>query len=190
MSTQPKNFITPEQYLEIERKAEFKSEYYRGEMFAMAGASEPHNLLVWNLIAQLYPQLRRGSCRGYPSDMRVHVPATGLFTYPDVTIVCGEPQFADDRRDTLLNPTLIIEVLSPSTEAFDRGRKFRHYQSIRSLQYYVLISSDHMQVDWYTRQPDAPWLFSSASSPDESVALQAIGCTLKLSDIYEGVELS
>jgi Uma2 family endonuclease len=190
MSTQPKNFITPEQYLEIERKAEFKSEYYRGEMFARAVASWNHNRLVWKVINQLGQQLGSGPCRGVPSDMRVHVPATGLYTYPDVTIICGEPQFADDRDDTLLNPTLIVEVLSPSTEAYDRGRKFRHYQSIPSLQHYVLISSDHMQVDWYTRQPDAPWLFSSASSPDESITLQAIGCTLKLSDVYEGVELS
>jgi len=131
VSTNPKTFLTPEQYLAIERKAEYKSEYYNGEMFAMAGAKEAHNLLVTTLVGLLYSQLRRGPCRVYSNDMRVSVSATGLYTYPDVVAVRGERQFLDEQRDTLLNPTLIIEVLSPSTEAYDRGRKFEHYQSIR-----------------------------------------------------------
>ena len=118
MATHPKSYLTPEQYLEIERKAEFKSEYYQGEMFAMSGAREGHNLIVWNLAAELHRQLRAKPCRAYINDMRVRVNATGLYTYPDVAAVCGEPQFLDENRDTLLNPSLIVEVLSPSTEIY------------------------------------------------------------------------
>jgi Uma2 family endonuclease len=114
------SYLTPEQYLEIERQAETKSEYFQAEMFAMAGASFVHNRLVWKLIQQLGPQLENGPCQGTPSGMKVRV-GTGLFTYPDVAVVCGEPQFLDQHGDVLLNPTLIIEVLSPSTEAYDRG---------------------------------------------------------------------
>src|SRR4051794_40673909 len=124
MSSLPRTFLTPEQYLEIERQAEFKSEYFQGDMFAMAGGSNNHNRVVFNTITSVGPGLRGTSCRGYPSDMRVHIPATGLYTYPDVIVVCGEPQLQDGRRDTLHNPTLIVEVLSPSTEAYNRGRKF------------------------------------------------------------------
>ena len=121
--------LTPEQYLEIERKAEFKSEYFQGEMFAMSGAREPHILIVANAVASLHQQLRQRPCRPLSNDMRVRVTPTGLYTYPDVVIVCAKPQFADDTFDTLLNPTVIIEVLSESTEAYDRGRKFEHYRS-------------------------------------------------------------
>ena len=190
MSTQSKTFLTPEQYLEIERKAEFKSEYYNGEMFAMSGARAGHNSLVWNLVSGLGSQLRGGPCRGYSNDMRVRVSATGLYTYPDLVIVCGEPQFLDETRDTLLNPTLIVEVLSPSTESYDRGRKFDHYQSVPSLQQYVLVSADRMHVDWYTRQVKAPWLYASAGKPEESIDLDSIGCRLQLADLYEGVDLA
>jgi Uma2 family endonuclease len=117
VSTQPKTFLTLEQYLEIERKAEFKSEYYRGEMFAMARASWAHNLLVAHLLRDIGQQLRGKPCEVYPSDMRVRVSSTGLYTYPDVVAVCGEPRLLDNQFDTLLNPHLIAEVLSPSTEA-------------------------------------------------------------------------
>jgi Uma2 family endonuclease len=197
MSTQPKTFITPEQYLEIERKAEFKSEYYNGEMFPlggetvdMASASWAHNLLVGNAVGLLHEQLRSRNCCVAPSDVRIYVPATGLFTYPDAIVVCDKPQFQDDRRDTLLNPALIIEVLSPSTEAYDRGRKFEHYRSVASLKYYVLISADRMYLERYTRQPNGLWLFESASKPEETVTFEAIGCSVKLSDLYEKVEFA
>jgi len=198
MSTQPKTFISPEQYLEIERKAEFKSEYYNGEMFPMdraglgttdmAGAREAHGDIIWNLSGELRNQLREGPCRGHSNDMRVRVSATGLYTYPDIVIVCGERQYLDDRRDTLLNPTVIIEVLSRSTEAYDRGRKFEHYQSVTSLQHYVLVSSERMRVDLYTRQPDSTWILTAGNKPDESLALSAVGCTIKLSELYGGIE--
>lgn len=190
MSTQPKTSITPGQYLEIERKAEYKSEYYGGEMFAMAGAKEAHNLLVANSIRDLGQQLRSGPCRVYPSDMRVQVRATGLYTYPDVVVVCSEPKFLDEQHDTLLNPVLLVEVLSPSTEAYDRGRKFEHYQSIESFKEYLLIASDRMHIDLYTRQADGRWLRASASRPDDSLELPSIGCRITVQDLYEKVNLS
>jgi len=189
VSTQTKTYLTPEQYLEIERKAEYKSEYFQGEMFAMAGAKEAHNLLVGNLIGELYVQLRSSPCRVYPSDMRVNVSATGLYTYPDVIAVCGEPQFQDDERDNLLNPTLIAEVLSRSTEAYDRGRKFEHYKSIESFQQYLLIASDRVHVDLFTRKPDGDWLLKSADRLDDSLELQSIGCRLTLADLYNKVDM-
>src|SRR4051794_27902251 len=123
MSTQPKTFLTPEQYLELERKAEFKSEYYQGEMFAMAGASFAHVRMVSRILVQLAHQMLGGPCEALSNDLRLHVPATGLYTYPDLVVVCGEPRLIDTHLDTLLNPTVIVEVLSPSTEAYDRGRK-------------------------------------------------------------------
>jgi Uma2 family endonuclease len=189
VSTQPKTFLTPEQYLEIERAAEYKSEYYQGEMFAMAGAGEAHNELVGNLVAGLHQQLRSRPCRVYSNDMRVRVSATGLYTYPDVVVVCGERRFQDERRDTLLNPSLLIEVLSPWTEAFDRGRKFEHYRSIESFGEYLLVASDRVHTDLYTRAPDGRWLLTSADRLEDSLDLESIGCRLTLSDLYEKVDL-
>jgi len=189
LSTQPKPFLTPEQYLEIERQAEYKSEYYQGETFAMAGASFLHTVLVGNLVAMLHQQLRRRPCRVCPVDLRVRVSATGLYTYPDVTVVCGEPRLLDPRNDTLLNPTFIAEILSPSTEGFDRGRKFEHYRSIESLSEYLLVAQDRVHADLYTRQPDGRWLLSEAGRLEDTLDLSSIGCRLSLADLYEKVDL-
>src|SRR3954447_12043553 len=133
MSTLPKNHITPEQYLEIDRQAESKSEYYDGEMFAMAGASYAHNLIVVNTVSALHTQLRGTRCAALPSDMRLRIGAAARYAYPDAMVVCGEPEVLDEREDILLNPTVIVEVLSPSTESYDRGRKFEYYSAIDSL---------------------------------------------------------
>ncbi len=187
MSTQPKTF-TEEQYLEIEREAEYKSEYFAGEMRAMAGANECHSLITVNLAAYLSQQFRDRPCRVYMSAMRVRIPATGLYTYPDVIAVCGEPKFRDEQRDTLLNPNLVVEVLSPSTEAYDRGRKFEHYRTIASVSEYLLVSSDRIQVDLYTRQADGRFLLTYASDLDETLELQSVGCLIALSALYEKVE--
>ena len=187
MSTQPKTFLTPEQYLEIERKAEYKSEYYHGEMFAMARASLAHNWLVANLVGEVHAKLKGSRCGVLPSDMRVRVGSTGLYTYPDVVVVCGEPQLADNQPDTLVNPTLLIEVLSPSTELYDRGRKFEHYQSIESLREYLMVASDRVHADLYTRQADGRWLLTSAKSLEDSIELQSIGCSLTLKALYEKI---
>lgn len=188
MASQPIAFLTPEQYLEIERKAERKSEYWRGEMFAMAGATREHNLVVLNAASEAREKLRSKSCEVYAADMRVRVEHSGLYTYPDVVIVCGGPQFLDDRRDTLLNPAVIIEVLSPSTEAYDRGRKFEQYRSIPSLRQYLLLAQERMHADLYTRQNEGQWLLTSASCGEDFVELASVECRLPLSGCYERVD--
>ena len=189
MSTQPTAFLTPEQYLEIERRAEHKSEYYRGEMFAMSGAQRAHNTIVANIIGSFHLQLRSGPCQVFPSDMRVKVADTGLYTYPDTTVVCGEPKFADGNFDVLLNPVVLVEVLSPSTERSDRVFKLKLYQTIGSLQHCLLIASEYRQVDLYSRQPDGSWTHMIATKPEESVELLSVKCRLALSDLYERVEV-
>ncbi len=150
----PRPKMTPQEYLRFERASEVKHEFYNGEIFAITDASENHNVVAGNTFAALHSQLRQRPCKLYPGDMRVHIPATGLYTYPDVTVVCGTPQFDDKEFDTLLNPTVIIEVLSPSTEKYDRGKKFEHYRSIPSLREYVLIAQDEMRVQLYTLRND------------------------------------
>jgi len=190
VSTQPKTFLTPEEYLELERKAEIKSEYYRGETFAMSGASREHNTLGVNLVSSLHQQLRGKPCEAYKSDMRVKVSPTGLYTYPDVIVVCGEPRFEDAAVDTLLNPAFIAEVLSPSTEAYDRGRKFEQYQAVASLQEYLLVAQDRMHVDLFTRQPDGTWLLRGFTRAEDTIELASIECRVTLGELYEKVELS
>jgi Uma2 family endonuclease len=142
MTAQPRPYITEEAYLEQERRSSTKSEYYDGQIYATTGAKEAHNLIASNVLASLHGQLRRKPCRVYPSDMRVKVLRTGLHTYPDVVVVCGQPEFVDEKRDTLTNPTVIVEVLSPATERYDRGVKFRHYRAIETVQNYILIAQD------------------------------------------------
>ena len=188
MSLQPKPYLSPEDYLALERRAEFKSEYFDGEIFAMAGASEPHNLIVANTLSEIRQQLKKRPCRAYANDMRVKVSPTGLFTYPDVIVVCGQARFDDSQRDTLLNPTLIVEVLSGSTEAYDRGRKFEHYRKLESLMEYVLIAQHRPHVESYRRQPDQRWVLTESDGLESSLRLDAIDCELALAEIYDKVE--
>jgi Uma2 family endonuclease len=187
MSVQPKRKLSPQEYLAQERQAEFKSEYYQGEMFAMAGASEAHNLIMSNVIQTLGLQLKQRDCRVYPSDMRVKVNALGKYTYPDVVVVCGRGSFEDERKDILLNPVLIVEILSPSTEAYDRGRKFEHYQYIKSLAEYILITADAFRIEQYIRQTDWTWTYHEFHDERDAVDLPAIGCQLALGDVYAKV---
>ncbi|MGQ0814578.1 MAG: Uma2 family endonuclease [Gemmatimonadota bacterium] len=187
ISTQPTRRLTPAEYLDAERQAEHKSEYYAGEVFAMTGASEPHNLIVANLVAALVTQLRARPCRVYPSDMRVKVQPTGLYTYPDVAVVCGKPELEDEYLDTLLNPTLLIEVLSPSTEAYSRGRKAEHYRHLHSLQEYLLIAQQEPRIERYRRQGERDWLLTEFRGLDETVDLSSVGCALTLREIYDKV---
>jgi Uma2 family endonuclease len=187
MSAVPQQVWTPESYLAFERESDTRHEYLAGEIFAMTGASENHNLITGNTLASLHTQLRRTPCRIYPSDMRLKVPAAGLYTYPDVTVVCGEPQFDEDEvPDTLLNPTVLIEVLSPSTENYDRGKKFQHYRTLESLQEYLLISQESARIEHYVRQGEQ-WLFSDAYRLEDVVKLPSIDCILALADVYEKV---
>jgi Uma2 family endonuclease len=158
MSTVPKSLLTEAEYLARERKAEFRSEFYRGEMFAMAGASRAHILIAGSISANANLALRDRPCEVYQVDMRVKVRASGLYTYPDVVIVCGEPRFEDAAFDTLNNPTVLFEVLSESTEAYDRGAKATHYRKIPSLKEYVLVSQDEARCDRFVRQSDGSWI--------------------------------
>src|SRR5437588_11212941 len=186
MSSSPNYYLSPEEYLTIERNAEFKSEYFDGVAYAMAGGSERHNLITGNLVTELNVQLRAAPCRVYPSDMKVRLPNSKRFFYPDVSVVCGEVQFADEAKDVILNPILIIEVLSESTEAFDRGKKFSSYQQIESLREYLLVAQDEFVVEHYLRQEDG-WLYTKASGSDADLALPALNCRMALSDIYNKV---
>ncbi len=188
MSTLPKTYLTPEEYLEIERKAEYKSEYCQGKMFAMAGARWVHTLIVGHLVGQLEQQLR-GRCHVSANDLRVGVSPAGIYTYPDVVVVCGPPKFLDGQLDTLLNPILIAEVLSPSTEAYDRGYKFEQYKLIESFRDYLLVSSDRVRAELYTRQADGQWPLTAANELKDTLELASVGCTLRVSDLYDKVEL-
>ncbi len=183
-----KTDLTPEEYLAIERQAQAKSEYLRGEVYALAGASFQHTVIATNTLVSLAPQLKRRSCTAHGSDLRVKVPSTGLYTYPDIVIVCGTAQFEDRRQDTLLNPTLIIEILSPSTESYDRGTKFAHYRRLESLADYLLIAQASATIEHYARQPDGKWLLSTYEGLEAVVPLPSIACELPLAAVYDKVE--
>ncbi len=183
MVAQPRKTMTEEEYLAFERASETKHEYLRGEIFAMAGASWKHARILNNSVLAIGRQLRP-PCQMASNDVRVKSAATGLYTYPDIIIVCDQPRFIDGKFDTLLNPLILIEVLSPSTEAYDRGKKFGHYRTLESLQEYVLIAQDAPLVEHFARQDDGTWRFAAASGLDASVHLPSIGCTLALADIY------
>ena len=189
MSSQAQQHYTPEEYLGLERQAQCKSEYYAGEIFAMAGASRWHNLIVTNVIGELRSQLKGRPCTTYPSDMRVKVSPTGLYTYPDVTVVCGEARFEDNEQDTLLNPTLIVEVLSESTEACDCGGKFAHYRKLTSLMEYVLITQTKPHIEHYLRKPDNRWLLSEVDSVKDTLHLPSTDCHLALAEVCDKVDI-
>ncbi len=181
--------FTPEEYLMLERSATTKSEYIGGQIYAMAGASHKHVLIEGNVIRELGNRLRGRPCEVHTSNMRVRVRRTGLYTYPDVTVVCGKPEFDDAKFDTLLNPTVLIEVLSPSTEAYDRGEKFVQYRRLPSLQEYVLISQDQTRVEYFRRQGEL-WILSELNTPDSVLRLESIDCAVPLREIYDRVEMN
>jgi Uma2 family endonuclease len=187
MSYQRKTLLTPEEYLAVERRSEIKHEYFAGEVFAMVGASKRRNLITANIIRLLGNQLVERPCNVYPSDMRVKVTRTGKYTYPDVVVACEEEKFDDEENDTLLNPVVIFEVLSESTEAYDRGKKFEQYQNIESLKEYLLVAQKPFRVEQYVRQSDREWRYSEYHSAEDVVALGVIGCQLALKDVYAKV---
>jgi Uma2 family endonuclease len=190
MSTAPTRRLTPQEYLAQERLAEFRSEYLRGEVFGMAGASYEHTRIKDNLARKAGNQLENGPCRVLTSDMRVKVDATGLYTYPDIAIVCDEPQFEDDKFDTLLNPRAIVEVLSDSTEKYDRGAKFGHYRHVPSLQEYILVAQDRPLVERYVRQPNGSWLLTVFDQPSHVFSFTSIPVQIPLTEIYRDVKLA
>lgn len=187
MSAIPKKKISPEEYLAFERNSDEKHEYFDGQVFAMSGAKRNHNKIVANLSGLLWQELRDKDCEFYPNDMRVFVPKTGLYTYPDLVVVCGEPEFQDTVPDTLLNPVLLIEVLSESTEGYDRGKKFQHYRCIESLREYVLVSQGEARIEKYLRQGDGFWVLSEAIGMDSSIELTSIESQLDLNEIFAKV---
>ena len=184
MSSLPSYYLSPEEYLVIERQAEYKSEYVDGVIYMLAGSSKHHNLIAGNIITELNIQLRKTPCEVFPSDMKVRVPDSRKFFYPDISVVCDESRFADDERDVLLNPVLIVEILSESTAAFDRGKKFQSYQQIESLQEYLLVSQDEHVLEHFLRQENDHWLYTKSSGLDEILELPNVKCQLALRDIY------
>jgi Uma2 family endonuclease len=187
MTAVPKPRLTPEQYLAVERKAEFKSEYYDGEMFAMAGASFPHNRIKENLAARIHSALQDGPCQSVSSDQRVKVIQTGLYTYPDIVIICGDPQFEDAVVDTLLNPQVIVEVLSESTANYCRTKKYRHYKQIDSLQEYVLVAQDEPVIERRVRQADGSWAETHIEGLDQEFAFATVPVRVPMAAVYAGV---
>ncbi len=190
MSSVLKPLLTAQEYLAKERTAEFRSEFYRGEMFAMAGATWEHTLVKDNIAGETRQLLKDGPCRVLTSDMRVKVDASGLYTYPDIVVVCEEPQFEDKLFDTLLNPRILMEVLSESTERYDPGAKFAMFRQIPTLEEYVLIAQDEPLVERHVRQPDNSWLMTEFRGLTQTFAFTSIPAKVALSEIYRGVAFS
>jgi len=188
MPLEPKPYITPEQYLEIERAAEFRSEYFDGEMFAMSGGTLDHATIKENLATTLSLQLRGSQCRSASSDLRLQTHGGGPCFYPDIVVFCGKPKLSDARRDMLTDATVIIEILSPSTERYDRTFKLEHYRMLASLRDYIVIAQDRVSVEHKTRQSDNSWEMRETSDLDAVVQLPSIECSFRVADVYYRVE--
>ena len=184
-----KRVWTPEEYLAYERASQERHELINGEIRLMSSASEEYVTIVINTASSLHSQLRKRPCKTYASDLRVKLKGNASYSYPDVIVVCGERILEDDKFDTLLNPTVIFEVLSPSTEVYDRGRKFEFYRALESLQEYVLIAQDRPHVEHY-RRADDEWILQDFDSLESTLTLASIECALTLADIYEKVDFS
>ena len=187
MSALLKPFLTQAEYLQIERKAEFKSEYFQGEMFAMSGASRQHNLIAVNLTSGLHRRFREQPCEVYSGDMRVKVQKDGLYTYPDVVVVCGQAAFVEE--DLASDATLIIEVLSPSTESRDRGAKFFGYQNLPSLQEYVLVSQEAILVEVFRKEQSGHWHYEVLQGLEAALKLESVAYSGTLGEWYEDTGL-
>ena len=186
MIAEQRRLITPEAYLIMERTALEKSEYYQGEIVPMAGASKQHNRIKENISGEIYMALRDTNCQSFSSDMRVHLPETGLFAYPDIVIVCGEPQLMSDEFDNLLNPTVLIEVLSDGTEDYDRGRKFQRYRKIPAFQEYILVNSQVVDVEVWRKNDLGMWtLAEQASTPADSFIINTIKLSISIQKVYD-----
>ncbi len=185
MASQAHPAVTISEYLVRERQSEEKSEYHQGEIVAMGGASRRHNLIAGNIFATWHAQLKGRDCEIYKGDMRVRIASAESYTYPDVVVVCGEPEFEDQHFDTLVNPTLIVEVLSKSTEAFDRGANFARYRSIPSLNDYLLVSQESVRLEHFSRQKSGRWLLSESVDLEDTLEFDSIQCSLALRDVYD-----
>jgi Uma2 family endonuclease len=188
MSALPLKSLSRAEYLRRERLAEFRSEYHRGQIVAMAGASRIHNQIVTNLSTSLGVQLKDRPCSNYSNDMRVSVQEGERYVYPDIVVACNPQVFEDDEQDNLVNPLVIMEVLSPSTEAYDRGEKFLLYQTIPSLREYVLVTQSPRRIEVYRKQPDGSWLYQSSPFTPPPLVLASVDCTLTLDEVYLKVD--
>jgi len=182
--------FTPEEYLLIERHAPYRSEFLDGEIYAMAGATRKHNTIVGNLTAELQVRLKGTPCQVMSSDMKVDTRRGGLYSYPDLLIVCGEQKYLDSTEDVLLNPTVLIEVLSPSTEKYDRITKFARYKHIKTLREYVLVSQDSVRIDRYFLDPSGNWPLSTVAGPESSLVLESVPVSIALRDIYDRISFA
>jgi Uma2 family endonuclease len=189
MSTAALNRYTPEEYLAIDRMAEFKSEYIDGEIVAMTGGSRPHNIIVWNLSRFLGNCFEGRPCEAYSNDMRVKIKPSTRYVYPDLVAVCGEPSFEDAEIDILLNPSLVVEVLSRSTQSYDRGDKSAHYRKIESLVEYLLIAQDRVSIEQYRRQGDV-WTLTEITDPGATLVLESVGCEIPVREIYARLDFA
>ncbi len=187
MSAQVQPWLSPEKYLELERAATTRSEYCNGRMYAMSGGTYTHALVTGNLSGELYIALKKSRCQVVSNDLRVRVATDGLYTYPDIVVVCGKPEFADDQKDTLVNPALLIEVLSPSTEAYDRGFKSVQYRKLPSLEEYALVSQAEPRIELFRRQPNGDWLLSEYAGTQATCRFAGVNCEVALSDIYDRI---
>ena len=186
MIAEKRQFITEEAYLSMERIALERSEYYKGEILPMAGASKQHNRIKENVSGEIYAALRESNCQSFSSDMRVHLAETSLFAYPDIVIVCGEPQLQDNEFDNLLNPAVLIEVLSEGTEDYDRGRKFQRYRKIPTFHEYILIGSQVVEVEVWRKNEMGLWtLAEQVTTSSESFTIGTINLTISLQRVYD-----
>ena len=190
MTAIPKKIFTPLEYLELERLSTVKHEYYKGEIFAMSGASLHHNIIASNFFGHLFLKLKGNKCRPFGSDLRIHIPKNSLYTYPDISIICGKVEAIDNQFDTATNPTVIIEILSPSTRNYDKGEKFTLYRDIESLQEYIVVDSEKISVEKYIRNEDGSWRFTEYKSLDQGISLDSVSVEIKLNEIYDDVEFS
>lgn len=188
MSQPATKYITELEYLSYEREAEERHEYYKGEIFAMRPVPFKHNIVEDNLRGLLGNFLKGRKCRSFGCNLRIHIPQNTLYTYPDILIVCDEPKLSDEHFDTLLNPAVIIEILSPSTANYDRGAKFDLYREIESLKEYILIDSATIHFVHYVKNPDLTWTLSDSRNPDAPFFISTIGLQIPLSEVYSGVE--
>ena len=188
VSSVPRTLVTYEAYASGEASSEVKHEFVRGEIFAMAGGTPKHAALTAAMTMLLGAQLRGKPCRPYSSDLRVRIRSADVGAYPDITVICGEPERAPEDTASVLNPTLIVEVLSTSTEAYDRGDKFAHYRQVPSLKEYILVSQHKQAIERHVRNQDGSWTMT-AFGPDAHLTLTAIGCELSVNDVYEGIQL-
>ncbi|MEO7767893.1 MAG: Uma2 family endonuclease [Ferruginibacter sp.] len=188
MATPVLDYISEQDYLEAERKAFEKHEYYKGEIFAMGGASFAHNKIFSNLFGELAVKLKGKTCKPYGSDLRIHIPSNTLYTYPDISIICGKEESTDDQFDTATNPSVIIEILSKSTRDYDKGSKFTLYRAIETLKEYILVDSTNISVEKFIRNADNSWQFTEYSSLTEMVSIKTVEVNFYLSDVYEAVE--